>query len=146
MESEAAAIMRKIITGGIWPLGLEDRVKFAIFLAVQFLRGPDQRSQMEQTAALVTQLEVVAGGRESVPAWVEQNHGFTPTAEESDQIWRDVNQRGGPPITLSAAGHVEQIGNLVPELLPYFTGRPWVFAEVRATGTAHLRHPRLAAT
>ena len=126
MESEAATIMRKIITGGVWPLDLEDRVKLAIFLAVQFLRGPDQRRQMGQTAALVTQLEVVAGGRESVPAWVERNHGFTPTAEEVDRIWRDVSQPGGPPITLSAAGHIEQIGNLVPEFLPYFTGRPWV--------------------
>ncbi len=118
--------MRKIITGGVWPLDLEDRVKLAIFLAVQFLRGPDQRRHMEQTAALVTQLEIVTGGRESVAAWVERNYGFTPTAGEVDRIWRDVSQPGGPPITLSAAGHIEQIGNLVPELLLYFTGRPWV--------------------
>lgn len=126
METEAATIMRKVISGGVWPLDLDDRVNFAIFLAVQFLRGPDKRRQMEQTVALVTQREVVAGGRESVPAWIEHNYGFTPTDEEAEQIWRDVNQPGGPPVTLSAAGHLEQIGSLVPEFLPYFTGRPWV--------------------
>ncbi len=147
MESEAATMVRKIITGGVWPLDLEDRVKLAIFLAVQFLRGPDQRRHMEQTAALVTQQEIVTGGRECVAAWVERNHRFTPTAEEVDRIWRDVSQPGGPPPTLRAAGHIEQIGNLVPEFLPYFTGRPWVLLrfERRALLT-HLRHPSLHAT
>lgn len=125
MEGAAAAIMRTIVDDRTWPLDPESRANFAVFIAVQYLRGPDQRRAMEQTLALTTQLEIGLGGRGSVEAWVQENQGIAITTEQADRVWRDATQPGGPPVRLQARGHIEQINALLPEILPYFTGRPW---------------------
>jgi hypothetical protein len=57
IEGLAANAIKKIISERTWPLDPETRGALAMFLAIQFLRGPDQRRAMKQVIAHMTQLE-----------------------------------------------------------------------------------------
>jgi hypothetical protein len=81
---------------------------------------------MEQMMALVTQMQIGFGGRDSVTAWAKQERGVSLTPEEADRVWDEAIQPGGPPINLTAAGHVEQLAESLPKVYPYFAGRPWI--------------------
>ena len=39
--------------------------------------------------------------------------------------------RAGPPAVLHALGHIEQIVRCLPQVFPYFAGRPWVLIEFK---------------
>ena len=125
MESDAALVMRAIVDDQVWPLDPDSRATFAGFLAVQFLRGPEQRRMMEQIAALTTQLEIGFGGRSSVEVWARETHGVKLSPEQADEVWADATQPGGPAIRLAAHAHIEQIGAVLPEVLSQVLGRPW---------------------
>lgn len=126
IEGAAARVFNRLKDDDGWPLDPECRGTLATYLAVQFLRGPDRRRQIEQMLRLATQLQIGIGGRESVEAWAMRERGVSLTCEEADRIWDEATQPGGPPISLSAAGHVEQLADSLPTVYPYFAGRPWV--------------------
>lgn len=125
LEGDTTKIFRKITDDGVWPLSQADREVLATFLTVQFLRGPDQRRHMEQTMALLTRLEVGAGGKAGVKAWAKREHGLSVSPDQAEQIWNETTQPGGPPIKLAPVGHIRQMLELTPELISYFAARPW---------------------
>ncbi len=125
MESDAAVVLRAIVEDQVWPLDPESRETFAGFIAIQLLRGPEQRRMMEQIAALTTQLEIGLGGRNSVEAWARDAYGVTLTPEQAAEVWTDVIQPSGPPIQLAAREHIQQIGAMLPQVLGQVLARPW---------------------
>lgn len=126
MEGEAAGVIRRITEERVWPLPPEDRDMLAAFLTVQFLRGPEQRRHMEETRSLVTQMEIGFGGKANVAAWVKRKHGISVSEEQAAQIWDEATQPGGPPIRLAPVVHINQMLQLTPKLVRYFTFRPWM--------------------
>lgn len=126
MEGDAAAVIRKITDKGVWPLSSDDREVLAIFLTVQFLRGPDQRRHMEQMMALMTRMEIGYGGKANVANWVKRKHGLTVSEEQAARIWEQATQPDGPPIQLAPVGHINQLLDLTPRLVRYFAFRPWL--------------------
>lgn len=125
IEGEVAGVFEKIVDG-VWPLGPSDRMALAAFIALQAVRGPDQRRNMEHISAQVTRLEIGFGGRAGVKDWVERNFGRTPTEAQSEKIWEQATQPDGPPIRVSSVAHLKQMAELSEALLPYIAGRPWV--------------------
>jgi hypothetical protein len=63
-------------------------------------------------------MEIGFGGRENVAAWAKQKQNLDMDEETADRLWDDATRPGGPSIQLSAAGHIEQILRLLPEILP----------------------------
>ncbi|MGN9912707.1 DUF4238 domain-containing protein [Phytohabitans sp. LJ34] len=126
MERVASVALRAVIERDVWPLDSEERTALGVFAATQALRGPNQRRHMEQIVAATTRIELGVGGRDSVFAYAKDKLGREITEEEADRLWADVTQPGGPPIRLSSLGHIEQLLRVLPEILPYFLGRPWV--------------------
>lgn len=124
IEGDAAAVLLKIEQGA-WPLEQPDRDCLAHYIAVQAVRGPEQRRNMEFIAAQFARLEIGHGGRANVADWVQRRHGVSVTDEQAEQIWGQATQPGGPPIRIRPAAHIEQMGRLVDELFPYVAGRPW---------------------
>ena len=61
IEGQAAAVVLKI-DQGIWPLEQPDRDCLAYYVALQAVRGPEQRRNMEFIAAQFARLEVGHGG------------------------------------------------------------------------------------
>jgi hypothetical protein len=64
-----------------------------------------------------------------VEVWAAQRHGVESTTEEADQVWQDAMRPSGPPVSMHALGHIEQIVRFLPQVFPYFAGRPWVLIE-----------------
>ena len=124
LETEAARVF-KLIAAGTWPLTADDRDVLATFAAVQYVRGPNLRRQMEQSAALMTRLEVAVTGRDAFPALAKKRLGRDVSEEEAQRLWDQAVAPGGPPIRFSARQHIDQIMKTVPEIHPYFAGRPW---------------------
>lgn len=95
IEGEAAAVLLKIEQGS-WPLDQRDRDCLAYYIAVQAVRGPEQRRNMEFVAAQFARLEVGHGGRANVATWVQRNYGVSVNEEQSEEIWHQATQPGGP--------------------------------------------------
>lgn len=124
IEGEAATVFSKI-DRGFWPLEHDDRDLLAFFVAVQAVRGPDQRRNMEYTAVQFARLEIGHGGRANVASWVKRRHGVDISDEQAAIIWQQATKPGGPPIRIRPDSHIEQMASLVDELFPYLAGRPW---------------------
>jgi Protein of unknown function (DUF4238) len=124
VEGEAAKVFR-MIADGVWPLEPEDRGTVAYFIALQAVRGPEQRRNMEHLAAQVARLEIGYGGRAKVADWVQRNRGISVSEEQAGVIWQEATRPGGPPIRVQPIAHIEQIVELSEALLPYIVGRPW---------------------
>lgn len=124
IEGQAAAVVLKI-DQGIWPLEQPDRDCLAYYVALQAVRGPEQRRNMEFIAAQFARLEVGHGGRANVANWVRANYGVSIDDEQAEEMWKQATQPGGPPIRIRPEAHIEQMGHLVDELFPYLAGRPW---------------------
>lgn len=125
LEGDAAPVFKRL-GDGEWPLNPASREILATFMAVQFLRGPSRRRQIEQLMALVTQALIGFRGRDSVEEYAQQELGMSLTSAEADAIWEAATQPGGPPIRMTAAGHAGELAESLPIVIPYFIGRPWV--------------------
>lgn len=124
LEGVAAGVIRKVVDGA-WPLCREDRELLGVFLAFQLLRGPDTRTSMDQTtealmSAVITHLGV-AGLRRKLER-LGKNVG--------DGVLEDLVQQAERPSALgvktTSLAHIEHILTLVPEVVPYLIGRPWL--------------------
>ncbi len=147
VEGDAAAVIAKI-EGGTWPLDQEDRDRLAFFITLQAVRGPDQRRNLEFTAAQIARLEVGHGGRANVASWVKSRYGIDISEDEAQVVWEQATQPGGPPIRIRPEAHIEQMGALVDELFPYVAGRPWTLVRFARrslltcdTPVGLIRHP-----
>jgi hypothetical protein len=125
IEGEAQTVIRKIKQGGAFPLSAADRTNLAFFISLQAVRGPDTRRTSEMIQKEMIRLEVGAGGRKHVKAWVQKNMGFDPTPEQEERIWVTATQPGGPPISFTNFAHIEHMMEMAQSMLPYLTSRPW---------------------
>lgn len=126
LEGTAANVLRSILDENVWPLSAEDRGALVTFCAVQYLRGPDQRTMLEQIVAATTKLELSVAGRDSIFEHAKEKLGREISEEEADRLWADVTSPSGPPITVRPHVHIEQILRALPEIYPFFAGRPWL--------------------
>lgn len=127
IEGEASPVIRKALEG-TWPLAPEDRAILVDFLAFQFLRGPDTRTKMDQIHGTVLSKVVrqmgVAGLRDML-----SNSGKPATEETLSRLIHQASQMKGIPVQTTPAGHINQILDLVPELLPFIELRPWTLVK-----------------
>ena len=124
IEGEASRVFGHI-ADGTWPLEQEDRWTLAHFIALQAVRGPEQRRNMEHLAAQMARLEIGFGGRAGVQDWVARNRGVSVSKEQAALIWEQATRPEGPPIRMSPLTHLEQMAELSEAMLPYVAGRPW---------------------
>jgi len=124
IEGEAAKVF-EAVKKGVWPLNPEHRAALAYFIALQAVRGPEQRRNMEHVAAQVTRLAIGYGGRANVAKWVQRKRGVTISEEQAEQIWEEATRPEGPPIRFEPIAHIKQMNRASQSLLPYIAGRPW---------------------
>lgn len=62
VENEIAPALRRAIDMPAFRLGDDDRERLARWVALQYLRGPDNRRQMTEIAAFTLQAHVGMGG------------------------------------------------------------------------------------
>lgn len=127
LEGDTARVFESLKSDE-WPLAPRSRETLATFLAVQFLRGPNRRRQIEQMMRLLLQVRIGIGHRDGFEEWAMQELGLALTVVEADTLWREGNQVGGPPLTLSTSVFTGHLATSLPAVYPYFAGRPWVLA------------------
>lgn len=124
VEGEAAGIFR-LVESGTWPLEPEDRTTLGAFIALQAMRGPEQRRNMEYLRAQLARIEVGAVGRAGVKDWARRRLKLDLNDEQADEIWEQATRPEGPPIRVSPLEHIRQMAEQVEALIPYIIGRPW---------------------
>lgn len=125
LESDAARVFDKL-KDEEWPLDPQSRETLAAFLAVQFLRGPNRRSQIEQMTRLLLQMRIGLGRRETFEDWVSRELGIILTPEEADRAWDEGSQERGPSYTISGEKFAQHLATSLETVYPYFAGRAWV--------------------
>lgn len=86
IEGDASRAFGRIASG-TWPLEQADRWTLANFVALQAVRGPEQRRNMEHLAAQVARMEIGYGGRAGVRDWVARKRGISISEEQAESIW-----------------------------------------------------------
>lgn len=124
LEGNAIRIIRRLINGEI-PISKEERQELSYFIALQAVRGPENRNNTNQLLAHVVRAEVGMGGRENVPQWVKSRLGHEPTDQQAERIWEEATQPGGPPIKLSNRQQIENLLETAQEITKYIFMRPW---------------------
>lgn len=112
-ENVAAGILRSIAQGD-WPLSAGDRLVFAQFMTLQFLRVPSHRRQMHHAIA-----SILRDLATNDPAEFERIISLPGAPEGVDFA------NGEVPVLVSSAAHIQQISTLIPELVGHLLGRTW---------------------
>lgn len=124
LEGTTAAVFKKVVSG-IWPLDSEDRNILATFLVFQLLRGQDARTSLDQMHGTLMSAVITQLGEDGV-----RNNLAKAGREVSDAavkvLIKQAAQPDGLDVSITPLAHIENILDLVPSLIPYFVGRPWI--------------------
>jgi Protein of unknown function (DUF4238) len=125
VEDKTARVFQRVLQKKEWPLDADSRGALAAFMTLQFLRGPDHRQQMEQITARVAELLIRATGPEGLVRQAAER-GDALSDDDAKEMWRVLGSEGGVRAEVPASNHIRQMIDLLPKLVVYFLGRPWV--------------------
>jgi hypothetical protein len=121
----AVASIFEMLKSGTWPLDKQSRTTLGFSVALQSLRGPEQRKNLEFLSAQMARMEIGYGGRDSVKEWVKRHSGFVINETQAQEVWEQVIRPEGPPMKVQPIVHIRHMAEMTQELLPYIIGRPW---------------------
>ncbi|WP_374976641.1 DUF4238 domain-containing protein [Microbacterium trichothecenolyticum] len=124
IEGDAAAIFRDIAEG-IWPLPPEARSEFAQYIALQAARGAEFRRTMSYMAQQVLRMQVGAAGKESLRTRLAKALGDEVSDDLLSAVWEQSIRPEGPPVQLTAAGHIDQMADIAEAITPLLERRAW---------------------
>lgn len=125
LEGDASAVIKKAVAGA-WPLTREDREILGTFLAFQFLRGPDTRTSLDQISTTLLSKVISQLGADGIRDTLAKSGGKPVTDDIVRRLLEQASQPDGLTAKTTSAGHINHMLELVPELVRYFVGRPWV--------------------
>lgn len=128
IEAETARLFERVV-GGEWPLPKEDRDTLAEFIALQMLRGPEQRRRMESAAGELISKAAGQLGREEFARWASDAEGRTLSDEEVEERWSVVTQPGGFSVSYTARDHIDMMGEVTGEVAGFLAYRPWTLVQ-----------------
>lgn len=130
IEADTAEIFTRV-EGGEWPLPPDARDTLAEFIALQVLRGPEQRRRME-TAASVLYLRTAGQlGKERLASWASNATGRRVSEAEVDELWGSIMKAGGAPISYTPRDHIELMGEVTEPIAAILAARPWTLVRFK---------------
>ena len=135
IDGHAARLIDRVASG-VLPLTGLDRFHFSLWLAIQAVRGPGPRRQMEALGATLAKIEIAVGAtRERVREGLLERHGVEPSEDEVDTVLKSV-QRGAPGVDVVVPQNA-----LVPAMLKlgfeaggFFYDRQWTVLRAEVPG------------
>ncbi|MGY1895503.1 DUF4238 domain-containing protein [Nocardia gipuzkoensis] len=128
MEGDAASVITSI-ADGVWPLHEKQRTQLGYFLAMQSVRGPDQRRNLGHIAAQGIRLEAQFSGHDGAQRWAKNRFGLDLDEEQAAAMWeRAVNPAG--PLEVPSQMHIRHMVESAEKLLLYIVGRPWTLVRL----------------
>ncbi|KXC05562.1 hypothetical protein MhomT_10060 [Microbacterium hominis] len=133
IESETALLFERV-DGGEWPLPEPDRDTLAEFIALQMLRGPERRRQMESLAGELFSRAAGQLGRAKFGEMVSDVAGRALSEADVEALWSTVTEPGGFRLPQTAREHIELMSEATGDIAGFLAYRPWTL--VRFTDRA----------
>lgn len=128
IETETAGLFKRVV-GGEWPLPKDDRDILAEFIALQMLRGPEQRRRMESTAAELFSKAAGQLGRDDFARWASDTAGRALSDSEIEELWSAVSQPGSFSVPYAARDHIDMMGEVISPVSGFLAARPWTLVQ-----------------
>ena len=133
IETETSRLFERIAKGE-WPLPQTDRDTLAEFIALQMLRGPERRRQMESAAGELFSKAAGQLGRERFGEWATDTLEGTLTSAAIEELWLAVTSPDGFVLPQSARDHINMMGEVTGGVAGFLGYRAWTL--VRFTDRA----------
>ncbi|WP_010202146.1 DUF4238 domain-containing protein [Salinibacterium sp. PAMC 21357] len=124
IEADVADIFARI-EGGEWPLSRDPRDTLAEFIALQVLRGPEQRQRMESASSDLFLRAAGQLGRDGLTRFASDAAGREVSEAEVDELWNTVATPDGAQITYLPRDHIEMMGEVTESIAAAIAARPW---------------------
>ncbi len=124
IEGETSAIFDRVGEGE-WPLPQDARDTLAEFVALQMLRGPERRRQMESAAGDILSKAAGQLSRDDFARWASDTAGRALTEEEVEERRASVFSPDGLTLPQTARDHIEMMGETTGEVAGFLASRPW---------------------
>ncbi len=136
IESQIAPALRRAIDMPKFSLSDEDRERLARWIALQYLRGPDNRAQQAALTSFTVRAQVGMGGLAYLQYAMSQGLGRDVALTEAERVWDDITSEIGPQVTVSGADHLKILSHTFDSATKQILGRSW--------GRLRFRRHRLA--
>lgn len=125
VENEIAPALRRAIDMPTFRLGDDDRERLARWVALQYLRGPDNRRQMTEIAALTLQAQVGMGGLAYLQHAMSLGQGREVSMAEAERVWDDIHSPEGPELAVDGEEHLQVLARTYDAATAMVRGRSW---------------------
>lgn len=107
VESEIAPALRRAIDMRAFKLQDDDRERLARWIALQYLRGPDNRRQLAEVAAFTVRAQVGMGGLAYLRYAMTRGSGREVSTSEAQRVWDDIHSAEGPKVAIDGEEHLQ---------------------------------------
>lgn len=127
VEDPGKRVIDKIVNsrkGDVWPLSLDDRVALGAYVALQALRGPEQRRLMQSLQDDMVERETRFVEEHGAAKWFA-NHGLPLTEERARDAWDSEIGAGKSLVDIDALYHAQRIADGSDTVMNLFLSRYW---------------------
>jgi hypothetical protein len=125
VEDEIAPALRRAVDMAEFRLTHDDRERLSRWIALQYLRGPDNRRQLSEIASFTIKAQVGMGGLPYLQHAMSEGLGRDVTMSEAERVWDDVTSPEGPDITVAGDEHLETLARMYDRASEMVHGRSW---------------------
>ena len=125
VEGKIAPALRRAIEAPIFRPSDEDRALLARWIALQALRGPDNRRSQAELASFTVRAQVGMGGLAYLQHAMAEGLGRAVPAAEAEQVWDDITSSEGPVIEVSGDEHLHILTGLYARAAEAVYARSW---------------------
>lgn len=125
VENEIAPALRRAIDMPTFQLDDDDRHRLARWVALQYLRGPDNRRRMTEIAAFTLQAQVGMGGFAYLQHAMSQGLGREVSMAEAERVWNDIHSSQGPEVAVDGDEHLQVLARTYDAATAMVHDRSW---------------------
>ena len=125
IENQIAPVLRRAIDMRSFRLNDHDRELLSRWIALQYLRGPDNRAQQAAVASFVVRAQVGMGGLAYLRYAMSQGLGCEVPLEQAERVWDDITSVAGPQITVNGDDHLAILSHAFDKATNQILGRSW---------------------
>ena len=125
LENEIAPAVRRAIEAPGFRLSDVDRRLLALWIALQYLRGPDNRRQMTEMASFTVRAQVGMGGLAYLRHAMSEGLQRDVSWPEAERVWSDITSTTGPRISIDGDEHLAILNATVERATTGIYRRSW---------------------
>ena len=125
VENEIAPALRRAIDMPTFQIQDDDRERLARWVALQYLRGPDNRRQMAEIAAITLQAQVGMGGLAYLQHAMSQGLRREVSMTEAERVWDDIHSSQGPEVVVDGEEHLQILASTYDASTALVYDRSW---------------------